>query len=217
MQENLVLKLHLAFISKMENAIQYLIKKEPVFKQLYEKYGIPFIPSRPQGFETLCKLILEQQVSLASAKACYLKLLHFLGEINPEKILKISLEDLRINGISKQKSVYLKALSEAILSKQLDLNSFQHKDVDKVRSELIQIKGIGNWTIDIYLMFALNAPDIIPVGDIAIVNTIKELYTVNSKEEIERITLNWKPYRSMASYFLWHHYLESRGRKPLIY
>lgn len=201
----------------MEKSIQYLIEKEPVFKNLYEKYGVPFIPSRPPGFETLSKLILEQQVSLASAKACYLKLVSFLGEINPETITKASLEDLRNNGVSKQKSVYLKALSEAILSDKLNLATLQNKNQDEVRAELIQIKGIGNWTIDIYLMFALNATDIIPVGDIAIVNTIKEFYKVNTKEEIEEITLNWKPYRSMASYFLWHHYLESRGRKPLVY
>lgn len=201
----------------MEKSIQYLIEKEPVFKNLYEKYGVPFIPSRPPGFETLCKLILEQQVSLASAKACYFKLVSFLGEINPETIVNTSLEDLRNNGVSKQKSVYLKSLSEAILSDKLNLATLQNKNQEEVRSELIKIKGIGNWTIDIYLMFALNATDIIPVGDIAIVNTIKEFYKVNTKEEIEEITLNWKPYRSMASYFLWHHYLESRGRKPLVY
>lgn len=201
----------------MENSIQYLIEKEPIFKQIHEKYGVPFIPSRPQGFETLCKLILEQQVSLASAKACYLKLNSFLGAINPEIIANASLEDLRNNGVSKQKSVYLKALSEAILSKKLDLDVLQYKNHDEVRSELIQIKGIGNWTIDIYLMFALKAEDIMPIGDIAIINTIKDFFKITTKEEIEKLTLNWKPHRSMASYFLWHHYLESRGRKALVY
>ncbi|BCY27461.1 hypothetical protein [Flavobacterium okayamense] len=85
----------------MQESIQFLIEKEPVFDNLYKKYGVPFIPFRKQGFETLCKLIIEQQVSLACAKACYQKLESFLGEIKPESILKSSIEDLRINGVSR--------------------------------------------------------------------------------------------------------------------
>lgn len=201
----------------MLESIQFLIEKEPVFKSLYQKYGVPFIPYREQGFDTLCKLIIEQQVSLASAKACYQKLESFLGGITPETILKTSLEDLRNNGVSRQKATYLHSLSEAILSKQLDLTSLQNKDEALVRSELIQVKGIGNWTIDIYLMFSLQHQDILPIGDIAIQNSIKELFGCSTLEEIETISEKWKPFRSMAAFFLWHHYLESRGRKPLVY
>lgn len=201
----------------MHDSIQFLIKYEPVFDKLYQKYGVPFIPFREQGFQTLCKLIIEQQVSLASAKACYQKLESFLGEINPKSILKTSVEDLRNNGVSRQKATYLHSLSEAVLSKTIDLNSLQDKDEGFVRSELIQIKGIGNWTIDIYLMFSLQHQDILPIGDIAIVNSIKELFSCSTTDEIINLSENWKPYRSMASFFLWHHYLESRGRKPLVY
>ncbi|BCY27460.1 DNA-3-methyladenine glycosylase family protein [Flavobacterium okayamense] len=109
------------------------------------------------------------------------------------------------------------SLSEAVLSKKIDLNSLQNKDETTVRSELIQVKGIGNWTIDIYLMFSLQYQDILPIGDIAIVNTIKDLFGYLTSDEIINLSHNWKPYRSMAAFFLWHHYLESRGRKPLIY
>jgi len=82
-----------------------------------------------------------------------------------------------------------------------------------MRNELIQIQGIGDWTIDVYLMFCLQSPDIFPIGDIALVNTLKELYGCNDKTEMLVLAENWKPYRSMATYFLWHHYLQKRNRK----
>ena len=95
----------------------------------------------------------------------------------------------------------------------MDLESLAFKDVEVVRQELIKIKGIGNWTIDIYLMFCLESLDIIPLGDIAVVNTMKELLDILTKEEMEIYAQKWKPYRSVATYFLWHYYLEKRGRK----
>ncbi len=218
MLENLELELRLVFISKkMEESIQYLISVDKVLNQLYKKYGVPYIPSRPQGFVTLCKLILEQQVSLSSAKACFLKLESFLVEITPSTIFEANEEDLKANGISRQKVVYLKELSKAVLNKQLNLDSFELKSADEIRKELIKIKGIGNWTIDVYLMFSLQKQDIIPLGDIAIINTIKELYNCCSSDDILIISQKWKPYRTMASYFLWHYYLEKRNRKPLVY
>ncbi len=201
----------------MDNAILYLTKKDAVLKNIVENYGQPFIPSRPQGFQTLCKLIIEQQVSLASAKACYLKLERLLVEVTPQKILKTTIEELRMHSVSRPKATYLIALSEAIISKQLNLELLVTKTDLEIRNELIQIKGIGNWTIDIYLMFALQRLDIIPLGDIAVKNTIKELYEVTTHDEIETISLQWQPYRSIATYILWHYYLEKRNRKPLEY
>ena len=201
----------------MDAAIEYLITIDPVIGQLYDKYKKPYIPTRPEGFETLCKLILEQQVSLVSAKACYLRLKLFLGEITPTTISKASSEDLNANSVSRQKVIYLKALSNAILEKKIDLQTLSFKSSDEVRKELIKIKGIGNWTIDVYLMFSLHKEDVIPLGDIAIKNTIKELYGCSSDEKILEISGKWKPYRTMASFFLWHYYLEKRNRKPLEY
>ena len=201
----------------MQKAINYLIKNDLVMFDLYRMYGVPYIPSRPEGFETLCKLIIEQQVSLESAKACFLNLEKNIGEVTAEKIMKYSEEEIRNFSISRQKASYLKALSQAVINKSLDISSLSSKDEEQVRKELIQIKGIGNWTIDIYLMFSLQSPDIIPLGDIAIINTIKELYTCSTLDEIKNISKNWKPYSSMASFFLWHHYLVKRNRKPVIY
>lgn len=207
--------MHLDFTFKMQEAISFLIEKDTVFKQLHQKYGNPFIPSRPQGFVTLCKLILEQQVSIDSAKACFLKIEALLGTVSIDTIGNCSDEDLKSCGVSRQKASYLKILSKTI-SEELDLDSLSAKTADEVRNQLTQIKGIGHWTIDVYLMFALQSPDIIPLGDIAVVNTIKELFGCQTKEEMEILSQNWKPYRSMATFMLWHHYLEKRNRKPFV-
>jgi DNA-3-methyladenine glycosylase II len=201
----------------MTEALHYLITKDNVLNQIYKDFGSPYIPSRPESFETLCKLIIEQQVSLESAKACFKNLEANIGSITPENILKHSAEELRMFSISKQKATYLIALSNAVIEKTLNIEKLSELNDDEIRNQLIKIKGIGNWTIDIYLMFCLKSKDIIPLGDIAVVNTIKELYNCNSKEEIEHISENWKPYRSMATYLLWHYYLTKRNRKPIIY
>ena len=199
----------------MQEAILFLVEKENVFKNLHQQYGNPFIPMRPQGFATLCKLILEQQVSIDSAKACFLKIENLLGKVTPETISNCPDEDLKSCGVSRQKTLYLKTLAKAVLEG-LDLESLNSKSADEVRSELIKLKGIGNWTIDVYLMFSLQSPDIIPLGDIAIVNTIKELFDIHTKEEMESLSENWKPHRTMATFMLWHHYLEKRNRKPMV-
>jgi DNA-3-methyladenine glycosylase II len=197
----------------MEEAIAYLYKKDNIFKQISQQFGIPIQPKRPQGFETLVLLILEQQVSIDSAKATFIKLKTAIPDFSVENVFAFSEENFRTCGVSRQKTKYIKALAEAILSKELDLESLAFKDVEVVRQELIKIKGIGNWTIDIYLMFCLESLDIIPLGDIAVVNTMKELLDIHTKEEMEIYAQKWKPYRSVATYFLWHYYLEKRGRK----
>lgn len=199
----------------MEKAISFLVEKETIFKKVYQQYGNPFIPSRPQGFVTLCKLILEQQVSIDSAKACFIKIENILGDVSPETIRQCSDEALKRCGVSRQKILYLKTLAQAV-SADLDLGSLDSKSADEVRNELIKIKGIGHWTIDVYLMFSLQSPDIIPLGDIAVVNTIKELFDIHTKEAMEQLSENWKPYRTMATFMLWHHYLEKRNRKPIV-
>jgi len=115
--------------------------------------------------------------------------------------------------ISRQKSSYLKALSWAIIDNSLDLEKISKKSEEEIRKELTNIKGIGNWTVDVYLMFCLQAKNILPIGDIALFNTIKELTSANTKEEMISFAERWKPLRSLATYFLWHHYLEKRKKK----
>lgn len=201
----------------MKESIRFLTQKDDVFQQIINLYGEPTISVRPEGFQSLCKLIIEQQVSLASAKACYLKLEKLVGKVTPENLVSSSDEDLRANGISKQKTVYLKALSNAVINKEIDLNSFRSKNEEQIKSELISIKGIGNWTAEVYIMFCLQKQDVFPIGDIALQNTLKEFYPVSTKDEMVILSENWKPLRSLATYFFWHYYLKKRNREPLIY
>ncbi|MFV5684752.1 DNA-3-methyladenine glycosylase family protein [Flavobacterium sp. GB2R13] len=196
----------------MQKAIEYLLEKDIIFKSIIEQYGMPTIPIRPQGFETLVLLILEQQVSIDSAKATFLKLKAKEKNFVPVALLDLSDEEFRNLGVSRQKTSYIKALSTAILNKDINLESLPTKTAEQVREELIKIKGIGNWTIDIYLMFCLQEPDLLPLGDIAVVNTIKELLDIHNKKDMEVHTIRWSPHRSVATYLLWHHYLNKRNR-----
>ncbi|WP_348799763.1 DNA-3-methyladenine glycosylase family protein [Flavobacterium adhaerens] len=196
----------------MQQALDYLFEKNPIFQEIVSLYGLPTIPKRPQGFETLVLLILEQQVSIDSAKATFLKLKDQHNILKPETLVVVTDEQFRVFGVSRQKATYIKALSSAILNKEIDLESLPHKSSQQVREEMIKIKGIGNWTIDIYLMFCLQDPDLLPLGDIAVVNTIKELLNVHDKQEMQILTEQWSPYKSYATYLLWHYYLRKRNR-----
>ncbi len=196
----------------MQKAIEHLTQREPIFQKIIDQYGPPKIPSRPQEFETLVLLILEQQVSIDSAKATFLKLRTTAVSIQPVMLVDLSDEAFRAAGVSRQKIGYIKGLSQHIINNDIDLESFTKKSALEVRNELIKIKGIGTWTIDVYLMFSLQAPDVMPFGDIAIVNTLKELFGLQTKEAMEEFAMQWAPYRTAATFLLWHHYLNIRNR-----
>jgi DNA-3-methyladenine glycosylase II len=196
-----------------QKEIKRLKNIDGIFASIAEKYGNPPNWSRPMGFISLSKIILEQQVSLASANAHFLKLSNYLHEFTPSEILKLSGQEMRSCQISRQKAIYLQALSTAILQGDINLDELPRLGETEVRKQLTKIKGIGDWTADIYLMFCMQAKDIFPLGDIAVVNTIKELSGISTKEEIIYLAEKWKPYRSLAVYFLWHYYLSKR-KKP---
>ncbi len=189
-----------------------LFKIDPKFADIHALYGEPPNWSRPPGFISLSKIILEQQVSLASAKAHFEKLNGYITEFTPQNILKLTDEEMRACQISRQKAKYLRALSVAIRDEEIDLETLPGMKEDEIRAQLTQIKGIGQWTSDIYLMFCLQSKDIFPIGDIALVNTVKELTNVMTREEIIASAEKWQPLRSLASYFLWHYYLKKRNR-----
>lgn len=192
--------------------IKTLVKRERIFAAIYEQYGAPPDWSREPGFISLSKIILEQQVSLASANAHFQKLNTYLEAFSPVNILKLTDEEMRNCQISRQKAKYLRALSVAITEGHIDLTQLHILSEPEIRNRLISIKGIGHWTTDIYLMFCMQAKDIFPIGDIAVVNTIKELGTVKTTDEILALAEQWKPFRSLSTYFLWHHYLKKRNR-----
>lgn len=193
--------------------IKTLIKKDRTIADIYRKHQSPPNWTRPQGFVTLSKIILEQQVSLASASAHFIKLSTYVKDFTPSAIVKLSDDEMRNCQISRQKSTYLRSLSSAIIDNSLDLEKISVKSEEEIRKELTNIKGIGNWTVDVYLMFCMQAKDILPIGDIALFNTVKELTAAKTKEEMISFAERWRPLRSLATYFLWHHYLEKRKKK----
>lgn len=193
-----------------------LAEKDPDLKKILDAYGYPPIWVRKQEFASLVHIILEQQVSLASAKAAYDKLYEYIGKITPSKLLALSDQELRQCYFSRQKTVYVRELAKAIISKKIKLSALSHLPDEKIREQLTAIKGVGNWTVDIYLLFSLQRLDVFPIGDLAMVNSMKEikgLIKTTSKEELVQIAESWRPYRSIAVHLLWHHYIKKRNIK----
>ena len=191
-----------------------LSKKDPDFKTIIKQYGYPPMWTRPATFPTLIHIILEQQVSLASAKATFVRLKEKLVTITPEKLLLLTDAEMRACYFSRQKTVYARHLAEAIVSKRLNLKKLSFQPDEKIRQELKCIKGIGDWTADIYLLFALQRTDIFPTRDLAMINAfkeIKQLKTLVTKGEIIVLSKNWQPHRSIATMLLWHYYIQKRG------
>ena len=137
-----------------------LASADPELQQIIDTHGYPPFWSRPNSFESLVHIILEQQVSLASALSALNKLKERVQELTPARILLLTDEEMRTCYVSRQKSGYIKYLAEALLSGQLKLDEFYHMPDDQIRAQLTALKGIGNWTADVYLMFALQRADI---------------------------------------------------------
>ncbi|HEU4470142.1 MAG TPA: DNA-3-methyladenine glycosylase 2 family protein [Flavisolibacter sp.] len=200
-----------------ESLCHMLAKSDRHFKTVIKEYGIPPMWTRPNSFSSLVLTILEQQVSIASAYAAYKKLKAKTGGITPARLLALSDEDLRACYLSRQKIVYTRGLANAILSKQIDLRKFRHQPDELIRAELKKLKGIGDWTVDIYLLHCLGRTDVFPLGDLALVNSIKMLKKLPgaSKEELLQLSEAWKPYRSIATMIFWHYYIRKRNIKVL--
>lgn len=197
----------------MQQAFDFLTSKDYTLKAVIEQYGLPNIQFRDQGFAAMCHIILEQQVSIESARATYRKLAAHLGQVTPENIVSTPDEALRGCGISRQKILYLKDMASRIENGTLDFASFADRQEAEIREALLAVKGVGHWSVEVYLMFCLQSPDIIPLGDIAIRNAMKDLYGCVTVEEMAEIALGWQPFRTYASYILWHDYLCKRGRR----
>ncbi|HMQ02476.1 MAG TPA: hypothetical protein PKD26_00985 [Pyrinomonadaceae bacterium] len=197
----------------LAEACQTLARRDPIFHRVHSTYGAPPLWDRPAGFATLLQIILEQQVSLASAKACFDKLAAHLGEITPPGLLRLNDIELKTIGFSRQKAAYARHLSEAVLDERIDLDGMDDLPDVEVKAALIKLKGVGEWTSDIYLLMALLRPDVMPKGDIALHAAYQRLAELPSRpgsDEFVAIAEKWKPFRSTAARLLWHFYLSER-------
>jgi len=190
-----------------------LMQSDPALGAIVERHGLPDFWARQPGFATLLLLILEQQVSLASARAAYDKVDARVGGVTPAGLLALSDAELRKDGFSRQKTRYTRALASAILAGELALEQLPQLDDDEVRVALIALPGIGPWTAEVYLLSALRRPDTWPVGDIALQEATRRALGLEARPsalELEAIGERWRPYRATAARLLWHLYLSER-------
>src|SRR4030095_4968563 len=209
--------MHLTFDRQNFHSIcDKLARKDKHLYSIIKRFGYPPVWTRTANFQTLIHIILEQQVSLASARAALYKLKEKIGVITPKKLLTLSDEELRACYFSRQKTIYARCLANAIVSKQVILKTFPGLDDPEIRQQLKAIKGIGDWTVDVYLLFALQRTDIFPLGDLAMVNALKEVKELpkeTKQEDLLKLAERWRPYRSIATMLFWHHYIQKRGIK----
>lgn len=201
---------------RLLHACRELSVADPHLDRIYKTYGTPPMWERPTGFATLLQIILEQQVSLASAKACFDKLAAHLGNVTPETLLTLDDAELKTIGFSRQKTEYARHLSEAVLEKRIDLDHIHTLPDAEVKAELIKLKGVGEWTSDVYLLMAMLRPDVMPRGDIALHAAYQKLTDAAKRpasDEFIAIAERWRPFRSVAARLLWHFYLSERGKK----
>ncbi|NJL63553.1 MAG: DNA-3-methyladenine glycosylase 2 family protein [Methylacidiphilales bacterium] len=194
-------------------AIQELTKCDCDLAYIIETYGYPPNWEREKGFIGLIRIILGQQVSVAAANSIYNRLQSLIIPLSPENFLKLDDGQLQAVGLSRQKILYTRNLANAITSGQLDLDTLERADEAILRQELIKIKGIGEWTIDIYLMMSLQRPDAFPKGDLGVIlayQKLKNLPIRPTHQEIEKIAEKWRPFRAVATRILWHYYLMNR-------
>jgi len=193
-----------------------LAKKDKHFRSIVQQHGYPPMWTRSANFQTLIHIILEQQVSLASARAALNKLTQRIGAVTPKKLLALSDEELKSCYFSRQKTVYARCLATAIVSREINLKRLSSHEDSEIRQQLKTIKGIGDWTVDVYLIFALQRADVFPLGDLAMVTALKEIKQMPKQVSHDKLLLladQWRPYRSVATMLLWHYYIQKKGIK----
>ena len=198
----------------LDHGLAHISSLDKDLARIIRKLGRPPLWEREPGFPTLIKIILEQQVSLASAKAAFDRLLRVVSPLTPEGFLLLDDSALRVIGFSRQKTGYGRNLARAIVEGSLDIESLAAKPDSAARSDLIRIKGIGLWTADIYLLMALLRPDVWPKGDLALLvayQKIKRLQARPTPDELDHIADRWRPWRAVAARVLWNYYLNPTG------
>lgn len=196
--------------SSLRAGVEELAQRDPDLSLLYVRNGVPPLWRREPGFPTAVLIILEQQVSLASARAAYNRLVAAIEEVEPHRFLALDDDELRTIGFSRQKAGYCRGLAQGLLDGSIDLDGIAELEDDAARERLVAIRGIGAWTADVYLMFALGRIDTWPPGDRALLVSLgraKQLDDVPTSDHGVAIAEAWRPWRSAAARLLWHDYL----------
>jgi DNA-3-methyladenine glycosylase II len=196
--------------------VRLLTERDEHLAGVVRNYGQPPLWVREPGFPTLVYIILEQQVSLASAKAAFDRLTAAVRPLTPRRFLELTDVELLRIGFSRQKTLYTRLLAESLARRHFDLRYLQDLPDDSAHKMLVAFKGIGRWTADIYLLSALRRPDIWPIGDLALATAVQEVKRLRkrpSAEKLEALSIPWRPWRAVAARLFWHAYLCKRGLK----
>lgn len=192
-----------------------LAASDPDLGDVIRRLGEPPMWGRRPGFATLIQIILEQQVSLAAARTAYRRIVGRLGAMTPEAVHAVRESGLRNLGLTRQKAAYCHGLAMRVLDGSLDLGVVARSPDGVGRQILLEVPGLGPWSVDIYYLMALGRPDIWPQGDLALASAIlevKRLAALPTKDEQQALARDWAPWRSIAARLLWAHYLAARGR-----
>jgi DNA-3-methyladenine glycosylase II len=194
---------------QLQSALDALAIREPAIAASLTRIGYPEPRIREPGYETLLRTIVGQQVSVAAAASIWRKLEAAIGkDIAPDALLNAPDESLRAAGLSRQKASYARSLAEEVSAGRLNLDGLPQDDEEAIHA-LTQVKGIGRWSAEIYLLFAEGRPDIWPAGDLAVqaaLGRLKGLAERPSEKLTRTLAEDWRPHRGAAAIFLWHHY-----------
>jgi DNA-3-methyladenine glycosylase II len=196
-------------------AVHELTDRDPDLRAIVDRFGLPPLWDRPSGFATLAHIVLEQQVSLASADAAYDRLSAAAGVLTPERFLGFDDADLLAFGFSRQKARYVRDLARAVATGGLDLAGLAGLPDEDVHRALVAQTGIGPWTASIYLLMVLGRPDIWPSTDMALAAAVAEVKGLPRRPDatqMQALAVVWAPWRSVAARLFWHDYLGRRGR-----
>ena len=199
----------------LRTAAAELAKRDPDLAHIFETHGPPPLWRRSADFSTLVQIILEQQVSLRSAAAIFARLSHAIQPFEPEHVRRKGEMHLRSLGLTRQKAAYLVHLSNAIADGELELNRLSRLSDERARLMLMNVKGIGAWSADVYLLMAMRRADIWPAGDLALAVAVKELKNLEDRPtplDLSQLAEKWRPYRAVAARMLWQYYLAKRGK-----
>ena len=200
----------------MSEGARHLAARDSDLARIHQRLGDPPIWGRRPGFPALVKIILEQQVSLRSAAAMYRRIDEHVGGMSPHNINRIGVAGLRQIGMTRQKAAYCHGLARRVLDGTLDLGAVARASDDEGRRMLLDVPGLGPWSVDIYFLMALRRPDVWPRGDLALASAlrdIKGLRALPSHEQQLKLSQAWAPWRSVAARILWAHYLAVRGHE----
>jgi DNA-3-methyladenine glycosylase II len=190
----------------MKKAIEHLRAHDPVMAGLVERVGPYRMTYKEPNFESLVRSIVFQQLSGKAAGTIYGRVQAAVGEVTPERLLARTAEEMRGWGLSGQKASYVRDLAEKTQAGLIRFQDLPALDDAAVIEHLTQVKGVGVWTVQMFLMFALRRPDVLPVGDLGIRMAMKQAYRMRElpkPERMERVARPWRPYATVACWYLW--------------